>query len=107
MSGKKINFVDRRFKTSEFYKNKKLFLIDDVDVNKKLVSKKEPYDTKNAFKYFVGCNDNDVIRRLCVRLLQMTGYIRKFNENTAMSFRADNKQLLKNYNRNEKKLKSY
>ena len=62
MSGKKINFVDRRFKTSEFHKNKKLFLIDYVDVNKKLVSKKEPYDTKNAFKCFVGCNDNDVIR---------------------------------------------
>ena len=107
MSGKKINFVDRIFKTSEFYKNKKLSLIDDVDVNKILVSKKEPYDTKNAFKYFVGCNDNDVIRPLCVRLLQMTGYIRKVNENTTMSFRADNKQLLKNYNRNEKKLKSY
>ena len=82
-------------------------MIDDVDVNKILVSKKEPYDTKNAFKYFVGCNDNDVIRPLCVRLLQMTGYIRKVNENTTMSFRADNKQLLKNFNRNEKKLKSY
>ena len=82
-------------------------MIDGVDVNKILVSKKEPYDTKNAFKYFVGCNDNDVIRPLCVRLLQMTGYIRKVNENTTMSFRADNKQLLKNYNRNEKKLKSY
>ena len=82
-------------------------MIDDVDVNKILVSKKEPYDTKNAFKCFVGCNDNDVIRPLCVRLLQMTGYIRKVNENTTMSFRADNKQLLKNYNRNEKKLKSY
>ena len=82
-------------------------MIDDVDVNKILVSKKEPYDTKNAFKCFVGCNDNDVIRPLCVRLLQMTGYIRKVNENTTMSFRADNKQLLKNFNRNEKKLKSY
>ena len=29
----------------------------------------------------------------------MTGYARKFNENNTMSFRANNKQLLKNYNK--------
>ena len=63
------------------------------------VSKKEPDDTKNVLKYFIGYNDNDVIRPLCVRLLQMTGYAKKFNENATMSFRANNKQLLKNYNK--------
>ena len=30
---------------------------------------------------------------------QMTGYARKFDENPAMSFRVNNKQLLKNYNK--------
>ena len=63
------------------------------------VSKREPYGTKNALKYFIGNNDNAVIRPLCVRLLQMTGYAKKFNENATMSFRANNKQLLKNYNK--------
>ena len=29
----------------------------------------------------------------------MTGYFRKFNENSTMSFRVKDKQLLKNYNR--------
>ena len=29
----------------------------------------------------------------------MTGYARKFNENVTMSFRVNNKQLLKNYNK--------
>ena len=29
----------------------------------------------------------------------MTGYAKKFNENAAMSFRVNNKQLLKNYNK--------
>ena len=29
----------------------------------------------------------------------MTGYSRKFNENKTMSFRVNNKQLLKNYNK--------
>ena len=47
------------------------------------------------FKYFIGYNDNDTIRLLCLRLPQMTGYAKKFNENAAMSFRVNNKQLLK------------
>ena len=29
----------------------------------------------------------------------MTGYVRKFDENATMSFRVNNKQLLKNYNK--------
>ena len=99
MSRKNLNFDDKKIKESKLYKNKKVFLIDDVDVNKILVSKKEPYDSKNAFKYFIGHNDSDVIRPLCVRLPQMTDYATKFNENTTMSFRANNEELLKNYDK--------
>ena len=99
MSGKNLNFDDKKIKERKLYKNKKVFLIDDVDVNKILVSKKEPYDSKNAFKYFIGHNDSDVIRPLCVRLPQMTDYATKFNENTTMSFRANNEELLKNYDK--------
>ena len=63
-----------------------------------LVSKKEQYGTTNALKYFIGYNDNDVIRALCLRLPQMTGYARKFDENVTMSFRVNNnnEQFLKN-----------
>ena len=60
--------------------------IEDIDVNNILVSKKEPYGTKNSLKYFIGYNDNDIIRPLCIRLPQMTGYARKFDENPTMSF---------------------
>ena len=72
--------------------------MDDIGVNQILFSKKEPYGTKNSFKYFIGYNDNDVIRPLCLRLPQMTGYSRNFDENATMSFKVNNKQLLKNYN---------
>ena len=85
----------KKIKKSDFYKNKKAFQLVDIDVNEILVFKKESYGTKNALKYFIGYNDNDVIRPLCVRLSQMTGYGRKFDENATMSFRANNKQLLK------------
>ena len=91
---------------SDFYKNKKAFQVDDVDINQILVSKKEPYGTKNALKYFIKYNDNDVIKLLCLRLPQMTGYVRKFDENATMSFRVNNKQLLKNYNKIWEKLGS-
>ena len=40
MSGKSINFDDKKINKSNFYKNKKLFNIHDLDVNKILVSKK-------------------------------------------------------------------
>ena len=89
----------KKIKTSNFYKNKKVFQTDCIDVNKVLVSKKKPYGTKNSFKYFIGFNDNDIIRPLCLRLPQMSGYARKFDENATMSFKANNKQLLKNYNK--------
>ena len=39
---------------------------------------------------------HDNIRPLCIRLPQMTGYVRKFDEN-ATSFIVKNKQLLKKY----------
>ena len=47
----------------------------------------------------IGYKDNDVIRPWCLRLPQMTGYFKKFIENATMSFRINNKQLLKNCNK--------
>ena len=99
MSRKNINFDDKKNRKSNFYKNKKVLQTDYINVNKILVSKKEPYGTKNLLKYFIGYNDNDVIRQLYVKLPQTTGYARRFDENTIMSFRANNKQLLKNCNK--------
>ena len=68
MSGKNINFNDKKIKKSIFYKNKAINNIEDIDVNNILVSKKESYGNKNSFKYLIGYNDNDIIRSLCKRL---------------------------------------
>ena len=76
-------------------KIKNIFSIDDIDANKILVSKKEQYGKNNSFIYFIGYNDNDVIRPLCLKLSKMTGYIYKFDENK-MSLMVKNKQLLQN-----------
>ena len=65
MNGKSINFDNKSIKKSDFYnKNKKIFILDDIDVNKILVFKKEQYGNNNSFKYFIGYNDKNVIRLL-------------------------------------------
>ena len=72
MSGNSINFDNKKIKKGDFYKkNKIIFNIDDIDVNKILVSIKEQYGKYNSFKYFTGYNNNDVITPLCLNLSQM------------------------------------
>ena len=48
MSVKSIIFDNKKIEIKDFYKNKKLFKIDDIDVDKILVSKKE-YGTIKSF----------------------------------------------------------
>ena len=93
ISGKNINFDGKK---SIFHKNKRIYSTDDIYFNNILVSKKEQYGTKNSLKYFMGYKDNDIIRPLCMRLPQMTGYAIKVNKNAKMSFK---KKLLKKYSK--------
>ena len=86
-------------KSGIFYKNKKLFNIHNIDVNKILVSKEELYGTKNSFKYFIGYNDDDTIRPLCIKLPQMIGYVKNFDNNKTMSLKVNDNKLLKKYNK--------
>ena len=99
MSGKNINFEDKKINKSTFYKNKKLFNIHDLDVNNILVAKKEPYGTKKSLKYFIGYNDDDIIRPLCIKLPQMIGYVKDFDSNKKMSFKVSDNKLLKKNNK--------
>ena len=106
MNGKNINFDNKNIKKSDFYnKNKKIFNIDDIDVNKILVSKKEQYGKYNSFKYFIGYNDNDVIKPLYLFISQTNGYINKFDKNKIrMSLIIKDMQLLKNYKKIQNKI---
>ena len=62
MSGKTINFDDKKISKSNFYRNKELFNIDGI-VNH--IAKKV------HLNFFIGYNDNDDIRPFCIRLPQM------------------------------------
>ena len=111
MSGNCIKFNDKKIKKSDFYKNKKIFNISDIDINNILVSKKEKYGKYDSFQHFIGYNDNNVIKPLYLELPQMTGYINKFNENKnknkntiTMSLKVKDKNLFKNYNKTWQKI---
>ena len=77
-------------------KKKKKNNIEDINVNNILVSKK---DSKNSHKYFIGYNDNGNIIPLWIKFPQMTGYARRFNESSTMSFIVKDKKLLKKYSK--------
>ena len=107
MNGKNINFNNKNIKKATFTIKKNIFNINDIDVNKILVSKKEQYGKHNSFKNFIRYNDNNVIRPLYLFLSQTTGYINKFDKNKiTMSLMVKDMQLLKSYNKIWKKMKN-
>ena len=59
---------------------------------------KEVTFTKTKFQI------SNFIRPLCVKLRQMTGYAKKIELNSTMSFKISDKQLLKKYNQIWKKV---
>ena len=99
---KERKFWRQKNKKGGFYKNKNVAKINDIDVSILI-----PYSAENSFKYFIKYNDNDVIRLLCIKLPQMTGYVRKYEGNATMVFKISYKQLLKKYNKYGKEFKNY
>ena len=73
--------------------------MDEINVDKILVSKKEPYGTNKWIKYFIGCyeDDNDTIRPPCTKLPEMIGYVKCLDSSKTMSFKVTVKKLLQNY----------
>ena len=106
MKKKIINFNDKKINKSDFYnKDKKIFNIDDIDVNKILVSKKEQYGKYNSSKYFIGYNDNGIIRPLYLFISQTTGYINNFDKNkTTVFVMIKDIQIFKKYSKIWKKI---
>ena len=98
MSGSSVISYDKKNKKNIFYRSRKPFNVRDIDVNKILISKEVVYGTKNSLKYFIGyIDEDDVIRLLLLRLPQMIGYLKEFNDSMTMSFRIGDSKLFKKY----------
>ena len=98
MSGLSIIFDDKKIKKNIFYRSRKPFDVSNIDVNRIVISKEVVYGTKNSIKYFIGYFDeDDVIRALLLKLPQMFGYLKEFNDSMTKSLRVDDSKLFKKY----------
>ena len=82
-------FDDKKIKKSNFYQNKKLSKIDDINVDKLLVSKKSHKVQKNQ--------SSTLLHKMMKMLLQplMIGYVKWFDGNKTISFKVIDNKLLK------------
>ena len=102
-----IKIINRRM----FYKNRKLLKIDEIDVDKILVSKKRTIWSNNSIKVSpnksikvsIRCNKDGVIRPLFIKLPQMIGYVTHSDSNNTMSFKVNDNRLLKKVYQNKRK----
>ena len=106
MSGKSIKFDDKKVKKVISTKTKKLFKIDDTDIDKIFVFKEELYGVNKSFKYFTEYNGNDDIRPLCIMLHQMISYVKCFESNKITSFKVSDNKLLKKYTQIREKVRN-
>ena len=94
MNSPSIIFDDKKIKTNIFYRSRKPFSVNDIDVNKILISKEVVYGTKHSLKYFIRYIDvDDVIRPLCLKFPQIIGYLKEFDDSMTMPLRVDNSKL--------------
>ena len=99
MSSQKIKFGDKEVDKKEFYSSKQAILLDSVHLSKIVVSNKWKIND-TTYKYLCGCLNNDFIQPLCVILLQMSGYIKYFDDGGKdMSFVTDDKEIYEKYNK--------
>ena len=90
--------MTKKIKKNIFYRSRKPFNVGDIDVNKMLISKEVVYGTKNSLKCFIEyIDEDDVIRPLCLKLPQMIGYLKEFDDSMTMSLRVDDSKLFNKY----------
>ena len=85
MSEKTLKFGDIMVNKKEFHASKQIIDLSLVDTDKIIVSEKY----NHSDKYFIGYLDDDddddddddnIIRSLCIILLQLSGYIKYFDD---------------------------
>ena len=80
-------------------------MIDNIDVNKTVVSSKIFFG-KKGFKYFIGNKDANKIRPLYIFLPKMSAYTRDFAKTKCMSFLIKDEKLLEKYTEIWRKLRN-
>ena len=77
MSEKTLNFNNIKFNKKEFHKSKQAIDLDLLIVDQIVVSDKFKH-SEEGYKYFIGYQEGEIVKPLCVILPQMNGYIKYF-----------------------------
>ena len=74
---KTLKFNNTKINKKEFHKSKQAIDLDSVDTNKIVVSDKFR-QSEEGFKYFIGYQEDEIVKPLCIILAQMNAYIKYF-----------------------------
>ena len=86
MSEKTLKFNNIKINKKEFYKSKQAIDLYSVTTHKIVVSDKFKH-SEEGYKYFIGSQEDEIVKPLCIILPQMNGYIKYFeNGGKNMSF---------------------
>ena len=97
MGEKTLKFNNIKVNKKEFHKSKKAIDLDLVDTGKIVVSDKFKH-SEEGFKYFIGYQEDEIVKPLCIILPQMNGYIKYFdNGGKNMSFSIKNYEVWEKY----------
>ena len=77
MSEKTLKFNNIRVNKKEFHKSKQPIDLMSVNVDQIVVSEKFKHNDE-GFKYFIGYQEGEIVKPLCIILPQMSGYIKYF-----------------------------
>ena len=77
MSEITLNFDNIRVNKKEFCKSKQPIDLMSVNVDQIIVSDKFKHNEESC-KYFIGYQEDEIVKPLCIILPQMSGYIKYF-----------------------------
>ena len=77
MGEKTLKFNNTKINKKEFHKSKQAIDLDSVDTNKIVVSDKFRH-SEEGFKYFIGYQEDENVKPLCIILPQMNAYVKYF-----------------------------
>ena len=97
MSEKTLKFNNIRVNKKEFHKSKQPIDLISVKVDQIVVSDKFKHSDED-FKYFIGYQEGEIVKPLCIILPQMSGYIKYFeNSGKNMSFLIKDDEVWEKY----------
>ena len=96
MGEKTLKFSNIKVNKKEFHRSKQAIELDLLDTGKIVVSDK--FRNSEGFKYFIGYQENEIVKPLCIILPQMNDYIKYFeNGGKNMSFLIKNSEVWEKY----------